>query len=355
MFFKKKIFSEIHAVHGIKTALASVFAYALVTFLDLEYGYWAVFSTVIVMQVYVADSINMCIYRLSGTVIGAAVGIAALLLFPSTPFWTGVSIFLFVGLCSFMTHYNSRYRMAAITVAIIIMTGLAAPDKIRFGLDRVIEICIGIFCAFSVSVLVFPVRRVDQLQNNLKAEAAVCAEKYDELLKAFLSGQKRVNNNLLLDLSVQVWTNHELYQNIKRHEALIYPKKFSKNLAAVVSTIDRTLEHLRTMQRILNKTQGKAYDIIMEKELVLLAEKSKEALLRIVNQNDSLDLSELSKAAAEAEKKLIVLRSQGVTIRFDVQKLIQVYSFYHTMHYLAEDLIQTWDRSGNALSRGQES
>ncbi|MEA1968380.1 MAG: FUSC family protein [Thermodesulfobacteriota bacterium] len=337
---KKFSFPKVHAIHGLKTALASVLAYGITTFFNLEYGYWALFSTVIVMQVYVADSINMCLYRLSGTIIGAALGVAGLLIFPPTVLWTGVSIFLFIGLCSFMTHYNKRYRMAAITVSIVIMTGLAAPDKIDFGLARVLEIGIGIFCAFIVSVLIFPVRMVDLLKKNLKIHAEECADNYDKLLNAFLSGQKNVDENLLEDLSQKVWKNHELYQNIKRHEALIYPKKFNKNLAAAVSIMDRMVEHLRTMTRILNMTKGKEFKIIMDKELIKLADKSKKALFKLIRNDSSDDLGELSRAVAEAEQKLNSLRSKGVTIRFDLQKLIQVYSFYHSMHYLAEDLIQ---------------
>jgi len=46
-----------HILHGLKTASAAVMAYAVTTILNLEFGCWAVISTVIVMQVYVADDI----------------------------------------------------------------------------------------------------------------------------------------------------------------------------------------------------------------------------------------------------------------------------------------------------------
>jgi len=113
-----------HWLHGIKTAMAAGLCYGITTFYHLEYGYWAVISTVIVMQVYVADSIRMCLYRLSGTIIGALMGIGALLYFPDTPLGRLFAVLLPVGICSFMTHYNPRYRMAAITAVIVIMTGL---------------------------------------------------------------------------------------------------------------------------------------------------------------------------------------------------------------------------------------
>jgi uncharacterized membrane protein YccC len=51
-----------HMIHGFKTAFAAVLAYTITILLKSEFGYWAVISTVIVMQVYVADSVEMCLY-----------------------------------------------------------------------------------------------------------------------------------------------------------------------------------------------------------------------------------------------------------------------------------------------------
>lgn len=329
-----------HWVHGIKTAIAAGLCYGLTTFYTLEYGYWAVITTVIVMQVYVADSIRMCLYRFSGTIIGALMGIGSLLLFPDTPPGRLCAILLAVGTCSFMTHYNPRYRMAAITAVIIIMTGFAAPDKVGFGVARIIEIAIGIFCAFVVSVLVFPARVVDVLKENIREQALDCCEKYDLLVLAFLNGQKRVDDTLLEDLTRTVWKNHELFQSIKQHEALIYPRKFNKNMKTIVSTMDKVVEHLRAMARTLNVTEADGFDIIMEKELIILAHQSKAALMTLVETGpDSKEAAPLSQAIATTEERLHQLRSQRATARFDLHKLEQVFSFYHAMHYLAEDLV----------------
>lgn len=337
-------FPRIHWIHGIKTAIAAGLCYGITTFYNLEYGYWAVISTVIVMQVYVADSIRMCLYRLSGTIIGALMGIGSLLYFPDTMAGRLFAVLLPVGICSFMTHYNPRYRMAAITAVIVIMTGFSAPDKLGFAFARIIEIAIGIFCAFVVSVLIFPVRVVDVLKENMRNQALECCEKYDILARAFLNGQQRVDEALLEDLTRKVWKNHELFQSIKQHEALIYHKKFSKDMKMVISTMDKVVEHLRTMVRTLNVTEGARFDIIMEKELTVLAKQSKEALMILVGNHasagpGSTGTAHLSQAIAATEERLHALRSQGVTTRFDLHKLEQFYSFYHSMHYLAEDLV----------------
>lgn len=336
---KSSLFPRVHLIHGLKTALAATLAYALTLGFNLEFGYWAVISTVIVMQVYVADSVSMCLYRFSGTLVGAALGLCVLLAVPPGPIWTGAALFASVGLCSFMTHYNTRYRMAAITLAIIIMTGDTSHQPLVFCLDRVWEISIGIGCAFFVSVAVFPSRKLDLLTTAFKTQAQECCKRYDALIGAFLNGQTPVEDGFLDDLVESIRQNHDLFQAVKRHESLIYQRKFRSTMAATLACLDRVAEHLRTMARTLNTPLGRGFDIIMEKELLDLARTTKETLVRFVDNPDAVRGDSLAAALAAAQKRLESLRAQGVTTRFDLPKLVQVFSFYHSMHYLAEDLI----------------
>ena len=83
-FFGRGITRE-HVRHGIKVGLASVMAYFISSLAELPYAFWAVITTVIVMQMHVADSIRMALYRFTGTAIGATLGIAMILLFPPSP------------------------------------------------------------------------------------------------------------------------------------------------------------------------------------------------------------------------------------------------------------------------------
>jgi uncharacterized membrane protein YccC len=182
--------SATQVMHGFKTAFAAVLVYEITTILALEFGYWAVISTVIVMQVYVADSVEMCLYRFTGTLIGAVLGVLVILVSPKTPLFIGISLFVTIGICSFLTSYKLRYRMAAITVVIVVMTGMQAQDVFIFGLSRVFEICIGILCSFTVSVLVFPKRKADLLRARLEAQAIAGAQQCCALLDAFISKQQ---------------------------------------------------------------------------------------------------------------------------------------------------------------------
>ncbi len=178
--------TSLHIIHGLKTALAAILAYTVTMIFNLEFGYWAIISTVIVMQVYVADSVEMCLYRLSGTLIGAVLGVGVMMTIPQTPVWIGSALFITIGLCAFLTRYKTRYRMAAITVVIIIMTGIANPNIIMFGVSRVFEISIGILCAFGVSVLIFPKRKADVLKKRLADQAGAC----DTLCQSLVTAQQ---------------------------------------------------------------------------------------------------------------------------------------------------------------------
>jgi uncharacterized membrane protein YgaE (UPF0421/DUF939 family) len=332
-----------HIIHGLKTGLASILSYGITEYLNMPHGFWAVITTVIVMQVYVADSLNMSIYRFTGTAIGATIGIVAISIFPGTPVWTGLSLFITISLCSFMTRYNIRYKMAAITVVIVILASVSEPDRVTFGLFRVLEIVIGIFSASLVSVLIVPAKRVDLLKKSLTEQAVECAEKYNEITKAFLSKQKHVDDDLLESLTQKTWQNHEIYQMIMRHEAFIYKKDVYENLALLVTTLGRFVEHLRTMTRALNAIDSDGFKIIMEKEMKNLAVVTGEALIDLVNMGSG-KRSELIDTMESAEDRIKALRSEGVTSRFNIEKLTQVFSFYHSMHCLAEDIIDSNDQ-----------
>ncbi|MFO7753641.1 MAG: FUSC family protein [Desulfobacteraceae bacterium] len=342
---------SIHMIHGIKTAVAAVLAYLITGFFGFEFGYWAVISAVIVMQVYVADSVKMCFYRFSGTLIGAFLGVTVLALFPENSFWVGIELFLTIGLCSFLTHYNTRYRMAAITVVIVIMTAQDAPQIVLVGVSRVLEIGIGILCAFVVSVVVLPRRKVDVLKHNLSDQAKGCSEKYQFIVRSFLDGQQSIDADFLEPLPEGIWSNHEILENIRQHEALIYPRQFSRNLAVQVATMNRVLGHLRAMIRTLSATENKGFDIIMKKELQILSEKSGNMLVKLSeNRVSSEDRAEVEQALQDADARLLELRRQGVTHRFDLKKLLQVFAFYNSMHHFADDLLDAAGRADPAAS-----
>ncbi len=332
-----------HMIHGFKTALASILAYAITLIFNMEFGYWAVISTVIVMQVYVADSIEMCLYRLSGTLIGAVLGVGVMAVIPHTPVGIGAALFITIGLCAFLTRYRTKYRMAAITVVIIIMTGIADQNLILFGVFRVIEIGLGILCAFAVSVLVFPKRKSDVLKKKLETQALTCADLCNTLVTAFNNKQQNVDETAMDDLVKETRDNQAFFLNIRRHEAMIY--KLGDNFQAKVFLMGRAVENLRAMVRILNSLDpANGYDIILAKELTQISQASGRALIVLMTEPCEFDRENLAGMINDLDTRLLDIRKEGLIRRFDLKRLVQVFSFYNSLEYFAEDILSGADK-----------
>ena len=89
------------------------------------------------------------------------------------------------------------------------------------------------------------------LRAKLEEQAKACADSCRVLVAAFIAKQQNVAESPVDELVKDVWDNHALLQNISRHEALIYRKKFNENFALKVSVISRSVEHLRNMVRAI--------------------------------------------------------------------------------------------------------
>ncbi len=335
--------SLVHLTHGFKTALAAILAYGITLAFDMEFAYWAVISTVIVMQVYVADSVEMCLYRLSGTFIGAVMGVAVMLVIPHTPLWIGSALFVTIGICAFLTRYKTRYRMAAITVVIIIMTGIFEENIVLFGASRVVEIGLGILCAFGVSVLVFPRRKADVLKKRLAEQAVSCNSLCKELVLAFIRRQQHVDEGPIADLENGARENQAFLLNVHRHEARIY-RLGTDNFQAKVFLMGRSVEHLRTMVRILNGIDGEGYDIIMSKELSEIAHAASDTLTALMSDRAETGSDNLCHLIAAMDNRLTQIRKEGRIRRFDLDHLVQVISFYSSLKYYAEDILAGAER-----------
>jgi uncharacterized membrane protein YccC len=280
--------------------------------------------------------------------IGATAGVLVILIIPKTDIFIGMALFITIGICSFLTRYKTRYRMAGITAVIVILTGSHTQDIFIFGIYRVFEICIGILCAFLVSVLIFPRKRVDVLENKLKNQSEECAQTCMTLVNAFNAKQQSVAETLVDKLLGDVWDNHALLQKINQHEALIYHKRFAGNFHQKVGLMARSAEHLRNMVRTLNALDDEGFDIIMARELTDIARESGNTLVMIMKNEPIAVNNPLADMIAALDTKLLNLRKEGLIRRFDSPRLIQVFSFYSSLLYFTEDIL-----AGTGLISGE--
>jgi uncharacterized membrane protein YccC len=323
--------------HGLKTGIATVLAYGVAHLLDLKFGYWAALSAVIVMQVYVADSVQMCLYRFSGTAVGAVIGLAAILIFPRTPAMTVLALFLTVAFCAYMTRYNARYRMAAITVCVVVLAGYDQDDRIVFGMLRVAEIGLGVAAAFVVSVVLWPVRAGTALKARFMDRFGDCARHYETIMEAFLAMQSGLDPHLLDRLRTDIREDRALFQKVLHHERRMY-REDTDLLGLKVRTLEKCNAHLQTMLQALNSEQGQGYEIIMAAELRELAAVTVEGMRGIASGSPP-PTEALAMALDAAEARLQELRTRGAIRRFHLQKLVQFFAFYHSARSMGRDIL----------------
>lgn len=330
-----------HIRHGIKTALASVLAYIIACALGLHFGYWGALSAVIVMQISVADSLHMCWYRLSGTVVGAIIAIGAIVAFPETTWGTIAALFTSVAFCAYMTRFNARYKMAAITTCIVVLASLGQEGRILFGLERVLEILIGVSCAFAVSVMIWPLRAGHALNERLRIHFESCADLYSQIVEAFINHQQNLDPTLLDSLAAEIGTNRPRLIKVMRHEKFLFQDD-THALSRKNETLRLCLRKMGAMLHSLNDTHGPGRELIMAPELRHIGNVTAEAM-RAVGAGNPFDSARLQSAIDNAEARLADLRKQGVIDPLSTRDVLQFFSFFHTLRFTALDLLQLAD------------
>lgn len=139
---------------SLRISAAGVASYALGTALGLPQSYWAVFTTVIVMQASVGGSMKASLDRIVGTIGGAAWGVAVAVTVPHPgAVSTGFALALTLLPLAVVAALWPAYRVAAITGTIVLLGRFGEIGVVHAALDRVFEIGLGSVVALAVSMI----------------------------------------------------------------------------------------------------------------------------------------------------------------------------------------------------------
>lgn len=135
-------------------AFTAVLCLCLAQWLNLPQGYWAVMSSMIVMQANVQDTISASLTRLVGTAIGAIIGGIFLDLYGVHIWVFGIAVMIVVLIC-ILLNLKQSYRLAAVTVAIILLVNHPESPWMT-ALHRFLEVSLGVVVALLISLLTNP-------------------------------------------------------------------------------------------------------------------------------------------------------------------------------------------------------
>lgn len=178
---------------------------------DLERPYWAMFTVFIVANPLTGAVRSKTVFRLLGTVTGAAM---ALLLIPplvDAPVLLSLAISLWIGLCLYISLQDRRPRsyaflLAGYTAAIVGFSVVNTPNAIfDTAVARVEEISVGLVCGAVAHSVIFPQNVLEGLSERidraLRRSGTWITESLAATQSSDLQGQQQLSK-LVSDLQI---------------------------------------------------------------------------------------------------------------------------------------------------------
>src|SRR5262252_7795331 len=238
---------------------------------DLERPYWAMFTVFIVANPLTGAVRSKTVFRLIGTVTGAAM---ALLLIPplvDAPVLLSLAISLWVGLCLYISLQDRRPRsyafvLAGYTAAIVGFSVVNTPNTIfDTAVARVEEISVGLVCGAVAHSVIFPQSVLEGLTERIDRALRRCRTWITEALAATqssdLEGQQQLSR-LVSDLQIlyehvsfetsDVPRNASVVWALQDRLALIFPRISSVQaaLAALSAAGPLTASTLQAIEAV---------------------------------------------------------------------------------------------------------
>lgn len=334
------------ARHALRTAVAASATYALTQLLGLEQGYWAVFSSILVMQANIGSSLAASRARLLGTAAGAALGAGVASLFGPGIWATTAAMFLGVLLCTRLAAEKESLRLAALTAALVITLHLPGTNAFSLGLWRFLEVALGILVALAV-LFAWPSHAREVLRQGL----AKGLEHLAALLAALMDSRMRGEydrprifhaKDALLRLALR---NRQLCEAARREPG---PPEALERLRDLLAAQERLAEHLLTMDHAIEDAPAEGFHRHLPDELSELGEAARLALLALARDLApgpdgpgaalrAPAAARLDRALAASGEKLLELRQQRIIAVYDLDEVMHFYSFYHALRELARE------------------
>jgi uncharacterized membrane protein YccC len=158
-----KVIAPAHLKLALRATIAGIVTYLLAEQFSLPNGYWAVLTAVLVVQATLGASLSVAIDRALGTLAGGVVGVAGAMVAGPSQIQTLVVLSLALFIAAAMAARSPSFKLAPVTVIIVM---LAHPGDVApwlAGLTRVAEITLGGAVGLLCAILILPERALGKL------------------------------------------------------------------------------------------------------------------------------------------------------------------------------------------------
>ena len=130
-------------VQSARTTIAAVVSVLAARLFRLPETYWAAVTTLVITQSSLGTALTVSWQRFVGTALGAAVGAIVASYFGPHVLVFGTSVFILGLLCAVTRSDRSAYRMAGVTLAMVLLVPRTGPAW-QAAFHRFAEVSIGI-------------------------------------------------------------------------------------------------------------------------------------------------------------------------------------------------------------------
>jgi len=160
----RHLLANLRVRHGIKLGLAGMLALYVTQVIRLAHDNWSILTVLILMlPKYVGASTIKATMRALGTIVGALIAIWLVGDYTSTP---AIFLPLFFLIVAYATYQFGKfpasqvayaYFLVGVTTVAVVSAGVLTPDQAwQIGLDRALEILVGVGSSLLVTSLVWP-------------------------------------------------------------------------------------------------------------------------------------------------------------------------------------------------------
>lgn len=332
-----------------RTAVAAVLTLLLVELLGLSQGYWAVITTVIVMQANLGGSIRAGGARMAGTAVGAVTGaLASFFLGGHSALALGLAIAVTLSVCNLVPRLRGSSRVAGITVVIVILAGHPDESAAMVAMSRFCEIALGIVMPLAVSALLFPSRASAAMTRGL----AKIFEDTASLFAVVVEGRLREDYPEAHVFSLK----ERIVRTLARcRELRLEARVEDRGEADAVRNLllfrgERLFEHVLGMDHVASEARGAGLLRHLPGELTTLETAAAQALTGLAGHlrdaSPLPDIAPLEAAVAQARTKLATMRQERAPAAYDLTEVMHFFSFVHGMLACAADTREIVTRLG---------
>ncbi len=343
-FLKSDFWTRINVQYTLKTAIAVVLSYSIALIFVDAYALWAPITTIIVMQVNVASSVETSVDRILGSLYGALIAMVLEYILPAKFITENIGLFIIALLCAALLLINPRYRLAGITSISIFLLAPQNPPAWKFALTFMLIVTIGIVVAVLVSVFIWPMSGAAELRQSLKKQYLMAADFLEGITRAFMDSQNHLLPTYLDDLHNAVGRNRPEFRRIKEFEAINLARHYP-DLEMLIIGLEQTRTYLSSMLDALASDAEPIKDLPMKEEFLELASSSASGLRWLAAHDNGTAIPEVRWYIEATSIRLKDLFENKDFLSLSQAQFIQLLAFYNAMNHLAETVANLEEQS----------